>query len=207
MSKRIFSPNLPEIGSQFGAWAKVLTRRLTEIFLYLADRAETLDSDTDIEDGVIVNAAVAERTLSRDRLAKDGAGLCRDIVQTIPTNTWMVVEFNGAHFDEGGYVNTAVSPYGLVVPADGCYQLDAHAAFFPNAVGRRQVSVLVNDAVTIAAEEEGATTGLQTFDLNVTTTLNQDDIVVLRVRQTSGGDLILDQSVPYSPRLSLVRVW
>lgn len=145
------------------------------------------------------------------------ARVTRSTNKTIANDTVTVIDFDTEQYDTGGnsafgatgstaFHDNATNNSRLTAPVNGIYYIAARARWAASAVGRRELILLLNGATNIAVDiVEPVSEAAQPTRQGVTTDyyLAVGDYVEVRVRQTSGGDLVLQSSSPSDPQFHM----
>lgn len=128
--------------------------------------------------------------------------------QSIASGTSLYVTFNSVVHDSHTQWSSG-SPTRLTCKVAGLYLIIGTVRFSANATGMRSVALIVNAegagrGNTSVAPVNG---GVTVVNVAALTYLNIGDYVRLQAYQTSGAALTIDSVSPYSPNLSMVRVY
>lgn len=126
------------------------------------------------------------------------------------TATLKILTFDTEVFDNGSVHSTSANTSRLTAPITGAYLMGACVQWASNAVGVRQLDLLVTNAggtVRVESDERGAVNG-DTTQQTVTTLFQMaaTDYVEAQVFQNSGGALNVLASAVFSPVLWMVRL-
>lgn len=147
--------------------------------------------------GSYPNPSLASGSVTSSALAQMPAAriedTCGALAFSVSSGTATAMRFFLADFDQGGLFNgptcyTAAST--LTAPQAGLYVITAGIAWPSNATGYREISLQLNGATTLAADQRPAVNGADT-EQSVSTIyrLAADDNIEEIVTQTSGGTL------------------
>jgi hypothetical protein len=145
----------------------------------------------------------------RDSLSAIGASATRSANQSILNNTAAPIAFNaesGIDVDFTNIHSTTVNNSQFVVPSNGWYTFGAHAAFYPNATGLRELRLVLNGFIIVDRDLRPAISGDVTFlSVSSTSYLTAGTYVEAWANQTSGITLDIIVEAEYSPQFYITR--
>jgi hypothetical protein len=110
--------------------------------------------------------------------------------QSIPNDSLVALSFDSEAFDTADLHSAAVNSSRLTAPVSGLYELDAAVDWFVNPTGSRVAQIWKNNT-TIIVSDNVAPTNDDDHVLSTLVRLSAGDFVELKVKQTSGGSLLV----------------
>jgi len=133
------------------------------------------------------------------------ARVYRSSAQNIPSGVATAISFDNEQFDTDN-IWAIGAPTRLVCRTAGKYQITAHLRWADNAVGLRQVIVMINGVLAIVIVSDVAFGANQLQVLSTLYHLAVNDFAEVYVYQTSGGNLNVDSSPRFTPEFMMARV-
>jgi hypothetical protein len=119
---------------------------------------------------------------------------------TCTTGVVKTLTFDTERYDTNSIHSTTVNTSRLTCVTAGLYSIGGNAEFANNAVGTRNLAVLLNGVTTIVSEARGANgADLTRVNVHGDYRLVAGDYVELIAFQTSGGNLNVTAAGNYSP--------
>lgn len=126
--------------------------------------------------------------------------------QTTTTAVSLALVFDSEHYDTGDF-HTNTNGTRLTAPTAGLYDIGGCAEFVANVTGQRQLFIRLNGATAIAVQRgNAAAAGVSVVQVSTQYQLDAGDFVELLALQTSGGNLVVNRTVGYSPEFWIVRL-
>lgn len=116
-----------------------------------------------------------------------------------------ILTFNSERFDTDG-MHDGVNPTRLTATTGGKYLIIAHIQWDVNAVGRRNLRILLNGVTDIATDNRDALAVDQNQMISTLYDLSATDFVEVDVWQNSGGNLNVETQANWSPEFMMVKV-
>ncbi len=130
--------------------------------------------------------------------------------QSTTSGVIKTLAFDTERFDTDTMHDTSTTNSRLTVNTAGKYLIIGHGRFQGSSTGRREISILLNGATTIAIQEwdAGSAGDAGVIAMHVSTIWDMDrgNYVELRVFQTSSIGLNIESSGSFSPEFMMVRV-
>lgn len=127
---------------------------------------------------------------------------------TLTNNVAAYLDFNNERFDIGGFHDNVTNNSRLTILVAGVYLFGLHLQFPENSTGNRALLVRLNGttviATTIGAGSTGDASGTNRFTLTSLYEFAVNDYIEAGARQSSGGNLDVVASAPFSPEFWIV---
>ena len=133
--------------------------------------------------------AIAKLETTTGAQSFSGAHVSRNSAQTIANSTITPLLFDTSVYDTDSYTSVGSPDSGLVVPADGYYQISAFVRWESNATGIRLIAITVNGTAYCSAVMDVDSATNHGHGTDITLFLSTNDVVGANVFQSSGGNL------------------
>jgi len=136
-----------------------------------------------------------------------GCRLRRSIDTTTVSGVWSIIPFDIVSYDTDNLHTAAPNPSYITIRTAGVYEFGASVRWIDDNVGYRGIAILKNGATVLVFNRIHPTPNAITVQMaNTVSEFDEDDYIELWAAQLSGGNLVLESKVDYTPVFWAYRI-